>query len=70
MTRPTPEQYEAAALIERLAIGDEGEQRERSRALILRGGETARIAAEMARRAACDRVVAVSRAIETLGLDA
>lgn len=70
MTAPTPEQYEAAALIERLAIGNEGAQREAARAMILRLGADAREAARYARIAVCDEVVALDRAINTLGLDA
>lgn len=66
---PTPEQYEAAALLERLAIGDDGERREVSRQIILDGGASARQVAHEARAVICGEVAKVERAIRTLGLE-
>ncbi|HEX4432826.1 MAG TPA: hypothetical protein VHZ96_26370 [Frankiaceae bacterium] len=70
MTAPASDRYEAAALIERLAIGEVGERRESARASILRGGADALEAIRYARIAVCDQVVALDRAITALGLDA
>lgn len=66
----TPEEYDAAAIIERWAIGEEDDRREAARALILARGESAIQAAGYARRSVMDAVAAVSRAIDVLGLDA
>lgn len=68
MPQPTPEEYSAACILERWAIGDEDAARERSRQVILAGGATAQDVADHARRAVAAAIVAVERAIETLGL--
>lgn len=66
--QPTPEEYDAACILERWAIGDEDQARERSRQIILAGGFSAQQVAEHARAAVAQAVVAVERSIATLGL--
>lgn len=68
MPQPTPEEYTAACLLERWAIGDEGDQREQSRLIILAGGPSAQNVADHARRELTSQAATLQRAIETLGL--
>lgn len=68
MATPTPEQYDAACILERWATAEEGERREISRRILLDGGWSAQDAANHARASVCHAVAAVERSIEALGL--
>jgi hypothetical protein len=70
MSHPTEEEYDSACVIERWAIGEEGERREAARRSILACGESAIEAARYARRSVMKALAAVDRAIDVLGLDA
>lgn len=68
MPMPTPEEYNAACILERWATGEEGDRRETSRRIILDGGMSAQQSANYARASVMDSVRDVQNAIDALGL--